>query len=157
MNKEFLIYTDGACIGNGKSRNIGGWGYCIIREGKLIHQEVKIEFNTTNNRQELSGVINALTYCQENNLGYFTILSDSQYVVKGFNEWMLNWRKKGWVKGLDKKPIPNDDLWKKLWWLKELLKPVFLVWVRGHNGDKWNEYADKLIEVEMAKHGSYAF
>lgn len=157
MNKEFLIYTDGACIGNGKSKNIGGWSFCIVREDKLINQSVSVEFNTTNNRQELTGVINALTYCEINNLSSFTLFSDSQYVVKGFNDWMVNWRKKGWVKGAEKKPIPNQDLWMQLWALKQSIGHISLFWVRGHNGNKWNEYVDKLIEVEMSKHGTYAF
>lgn len=154
MNKEFLIYTDGACIGNGKSKNIGGWSYCIVKEDVLIHESVSVEFNTTNNRQELSGVINALIYCKKNSFSSlsFDLFSDSQYVVKGFNEWMHNWRRKGWVKEEPKIPIPNADLWKQLFDFKMDFGKISLIWVKGHAGNKWNERADRLIEIEMAKY-----
>lgn len=149
---DLVIYTDGACIGNGKAKNIGGWSFVIIENGKLIHQSVCVEFNTTNNRQELLAVIRALQHCVDNKIKSFTLYSDSQYVVNGYNSWMIKWQRRGWVRGQDKNPIPNDDLWKILNHLKELLAWRQIEWVRGHSGNKWNEYADRLIEIEMSKH-----
>lgn len=150
---QFSIYTDGACRGNGQAKNIGGWGFIVTENNMLIHEEVKIEFNTTNNRQEMTAVLNAILFCKENNIESFRICSDSQYVVNGFNDWMYKWAKKGWIrgKGITLQVIPNADIWRQLYSETVGLMKVDLIWVRGHNGNKWNEYADKLIESAIEK------
>jgi ribonuclease HI len=148
MKPEFEIYTDGACIGNGQKDNIGGWSFVIVENDKNISEAVGVEFNTTNNRQEILGVLNSLRCCVEHDIESFVIYSDSQYVVKGFNDWMYGWALKRWMRKGEL--IPNADLWKDMFEIKKSFEKVDLQWVRGHNGNKWNEHADQLIEKEMA-------
>lgn len=139
---KFIIYTDGACVPNPGD---GGWGFVIVdRNGDI--KRYGGDKNTTNNRMELIAVIKALDYFStpQNILIY----SDSQYVVNGFNSWMHTWKKKG-------KTMKNPDLWNRLMRLKEFHNKVKACWVRGHNGNKYNEIADDLsvIGMEMAKIG----
>lgn len=151
MITESEIYTDGACIGNGKKENIGGWSFVHVDRNQNLIEAVGVEYNTTNNRQEITAVLNALQYCLDHKITLFTIFSDSQYVVNGFNTWMHGWRNKRWVRGNPPAEIPNADLWKKMWIVKQALGKVDLKWVRGHDGNKWNEYADELINKEIEK------
>lgn len=151
MRKEFEIYTDGACIGNGQKENIGGWSFVVVKGKSLFYESCEIELNTTNNRQEITAVLNALLFCQEKNIKDFVIYSDSQYVVNGFTDWMHSWRKKSWLRGKPPVIIPNADLWKEMYKVRFKFESVDLRWVRGHNGNEWNEYADQLIETELSK------
>lgn len=155
MKKEFEIYTDGACIGNGNPENIGGWSFVFIQKGELFFKAVGVEKNTTNNRQEITGVLNSLRCCLEYKITDFIIFSDSQYVVNGFNSWVINWAKKHFMRGYPPAPIPNQDLWKQMYHIKDQFQSVDLRWVKGHNGNKWNEFADQLIEDEMAKDSNF--
>lgn len=150
MKPEYEIYTDGACIGNGKAENIGGWSFVFVKEGKNYFESVGVVFDTTNNRQEMLAVLNALRCCVEHDIVSFVLYSDSQYVVKGFNDWMYGWKVKQWRRGQFRDLIPNADLWQELFAIKLKFESVNMQWVRGHNGNKWNEYADQLIEREMA-------
>jgi len=150
MKPEFEIYTDGACIGNGKKENIGGWSFVFVSKGEKFFESVGVVFNTTNNRQEILGVLNALRCCVEHDISSFVLYSDSQYVVNGFNEWMEKWKRKEWRRGAFRDFIPNHDLWQDLYAIKKQFTGVNLQWVRGHAGNKWNEYADQLIEKEMS-------
>ena len=151
MKSEFEIYTDGACIGNGQRKNIGGWGFVCIERGKHFYETTGIEYNTTNNRQEILAVLNALRCCKEYNITSFTIYSDSQYVVNGFNNWMHKWKKKNWIRGTASKPQPviNKDLWQEMYKIRFEFDKVDLKWVRGHNGNKWNEHIDELINTHI--------
>ena len=153
-NKKLQIYTDGACLGNGKKENIGGWSFVVVDGESLIYEECEIELNTTNNRQEITAVLNSLKYCHENDIVDFVIYCDSQYVVTGFMNWMHKWRSNGWVRGKPAALIPNYELWKEMYYLRFKFDKVDLRWVRGHNGNQWNEYADELIEQQILK--SYA-
>lgn len=151
MSRIVEIYTDGACIGNGNKVNLGGCSFVVIENEELLSHNVRVEKNTTNNRQEIFGVFNALQFCLEFNITSFIIYSDSQYTVNGFNEWMFKWEQKKWSRGYPPQLIPNSDLWKQMFDIKNEFLFVDLRWVRGHDGNKWNELADKLIEIEMAK------
>ena len=142
--KKVEIYTDGACSGN---PGPGGWG------AVLIYNENKMELsgaekNTTNNRMELTAVIEALKAlkmpCE------VTLTTDSKYVCDAVNkEWVYSWEKNGWRKA-DKKPALNVDLWKQLLELLQTHKVSF-VWVKGHNGHKYNERCDELAVNEYKK------
>jgi len=137
------IYSDGGCHGNGQEINIGGHGYLVTIKGeKFIHYTNVIK-NTTNNRQELQGVIEALKfiikYC--NNIPSI-IYTDSQYAQKGAEIWNLKWAKKSW------KGIKNPDLWMELYRLKKKTQTK-IEWVRGHNGNKFNEEIDRLIQEDI--------
>ncbi len=138
--KNVEIYT-GACSGNpGK----GGWGAVLVYGNK--EKEISgAASDTTNNRMELTAVIEALKMLKEPCM--VTVTTDSKYVCDAVNkEWVYSWREKGWKKA-DRKPALNVDLWEKLLALLEIHKVEF-VWVRGHNGHPYNERCDSLAVNE---------
>lgn len=130
------IYTDGACRGN---PGPGGWGALLRYKGneKTLHGGEK---NTTNNRMELMAAIMALESLTRPCVVHLT--TDSQYVMKGITEWMVNWKKRGW-KTASRQPVKNVDLWQRL---DKALAPheVEWFWIRGHTGHPENERADQL-------------
>ena len=134
--KTVIIYTDGACRGN---PGPGGWGV-LIEFGQLSRELYGGENNTTNNKMELKAAIMALRELKEPcEINFYT---DSKYVLKGIEEWIHNWKKKGWV-GANKKPIKNIELWKELDELRDEHN-IKWNWVKGHSGDPGNETADML-------------
>lgn len=139
MSDKVKAYTDGACRGN---PGPGGWGVLLRfndHEKRLFGGEAQ----TTNNRMELMAVIQALESLKRE--CSVTITSDSQYVLKGINEWMANWKKRGW-KTAAKKPVKNVDLWQRLDKACETHN-IEWVWVRGHSGHTENEIADELANL----------
>ena len=130
------IFTDGACRGN---PGPGGWG-ALLRFGGEEKTLFGGEQDTTNNRMELTAVIEALGALKRP--CDVTLTSDSTYVIKGIQEWMPNWKKRGW-KTASKKPVKNVDLWKKLDVLIVEHK-IDWQWVKGHSGHPDNELADQL-------------
>lgn len=130
------IFTDGACRGN---PGPGGWG-ALLRFGGEEKTLFGGEEDTTNNRMELTAVIEALGALKRP--CDVTLTSDSTYVLKGIQEWMPNWKKRGW-KTASKKPVKNVDLWKKLDVLIVEHK-IDWQWVKGHSGHPENELADQL-------------
>lgn len=134
--KQVTIYTDGACKGNpGK----GGWG-AILQFGPHEKELYGYEAQTTNNRMELMAVIVALETLKEP--CQIDLYSDSSYVLKGIKEWIHGWKARGW-KTADKKPVKNDDLWRRLDEARQRHR-VTWNWVKGHAGDVMNERADGL-------------
>ena len=137
MKKHVDIYTDGACRGN---PGPGGWGTILVYNG--IEKEMcGGEKETTNNRMELTAVIEGLRALKES--CDVTLYSDSKYVVDALKlGWVYMWKQRNWRKSDGKKAL-NDDLWKEL--VEEYEKhAVTLVWVKGHNGHSYNERCDKL-------------
>ncbi|MBE6469333.1 MAG: ribonuclease HI [Coriobacteriaceae bacterium] len=139
---EVEAYTDGAARGN---PGPGGYGAVLTYtapSGKRHTLELSAGFErTTNNRMEILGVVAALEAltrpCE------VTVHSDSQYVVKAFNDrWVEGWMRRGW-KTAGKKPVKNVDLWKRLLAAKEPHEVRF-VWVKGHAGNPLNERCDEL-------------
>jgi len=133
------IYTDGACRGN---PGIGGWGASLSYNG--THKEIYGgELETTNNRMELTAVIEALKILKQPS--ELTVNSDSKYVLSGINEWLPNWKKRNW-KTASRKPVKNVDLWQQL---DELIQPhaIKWVWVKGHSGNVGNDRADELANL----------
>jgi ribonuclease HI len=142
MNVE--IFTDGACSGN---PGPGGYGAILRAMGK--ERELSGgELNTTNNRMELTAVIEALSA-----LKYpcnVTVTTDSRYVCDGINKgWAKGWKRRGWKKA-DNKPALNADLWEKLLALIDIHRVTF-IWVKGHDGHPENERCDELAR-EGIKH-----
>ena len=135
--KQVKIYTDGACIGN---PGPGGWG-AILRYNDYEKEISGGEADTTNNRMELSAVINALALLKEP--CKVTLYSDSQYVC---NAIKLGWAKKGkangWMRN-KKEPALNQELWDKLLELCEI-HDIDVQWVKGHAGHPENERCDRL-------------
>ena len=136
MSDMVEAFTDGACRGN---PGPGGWGVLLRFNGK----EKRLcggEAETTNNRMELMAVIQALESLSRECT--VKVTSDSQYVLKGINEWMENWKKRGW-KTAAKKPVKNVDLWQRLDEARES-HDIEWAWVKGHSGHIENEIADEL-------------
>lgn len=140
------IYTDGSCLGNGKTQNSGGFGVVVVDNNKVIKAYSKKNENTTNNREEIRAILWAMIN-YGTKLGNWTLIptvySDSAYCVNTFNEWMFNWQKKGWIKS-DKKVPENLDLIQAYYDLFQQGYRIDLQKVKGHAGNQWNELADKL-------------
>ncbi|HEX4986075.1 MAG TPA: ribonuclease HI [Burkholderiales bacterium] len=147
MSEVVEVYTDGACKGN---PGPGGWGVWMKWGG---HEKVLCggEAATTNNRMEMTAVIEALAALKRN--CRVRLHTDSRYVHDGISSWIHSWKKRGWLTA-DRKPVKNADLWRRL---DELVQAhdVEWVWVRGHAGDPGNEKADELanrgVEIALAR------
>ncbi len=134
MKKKITIYTDGACSGNpGK----GGWAAVII-EDKNEKTISGSEPLTTNNRMELSAVINALKEVGSAELDIYT---DSKYVKNGIESWIKNWKINVWMTAA-KQPVKNKDLWLELDILVSK-KEIEWKWVKGHSNDHYNTIVDE--------------
>ena len=136
MTPKVTIYTDGACKGN---PGPGGWG-AILFYGDKKKEISGGEPGTTNNRMELMAAIQALELL--NRPCKVELHTDSQYVMKGIQEWIRGWKARGW-KTADKSPVKNDDLWKRLD-AARARHDVDWRWVKGHAGHPLNERADQL-------------
>ena len=138
MEKTIAVYTDGACSGN---PGPGGWGTIIIDENE--EKEFSgFEPNTTNNRMELTAVIQGLSALKEQQASV-TVYTDSQYIVNAINlHWLDNWQIKGWTNA-SKKPVANRDLWEMIIDLNKKYKPTY-VWVKGHSSNEYNNRCDAL-------------
>ena len=137
------LYTDGACKGN---PGPGGWGV-LMRYGRHEKELFGGEAQTTNNRMELSAVIEGLAAltrpCR------VVICTDSQYVKNGMEKWIHGWKRNGW-KTAAKQPVKNAELWQRL---DELAaqQQIEWQWVRGHTGHPENERADELANRGAAQ------
>ena len=136
MNDKVEIFTDGACRGN---PGPGGWGVLLRFQGKektLYGGETE----TTNNRMELMAAIIGLESLNES--CSVTLTTDSKYVMHGITDWIENWKKRGW-KTAAKKPVKNEDLWRRL---DEACNQheINWHWVKGHSGHRENELVDAL-------------
>lgn len=135
--KKVEIFTDGACSGN---PGPGGWG-AVLRFGGREKELSGGEKDTTNNRMELTAVIEALSALKEP--CEVALTTDSKYVCEAINQrWVYGWKANGWKKA-DKKPALNIDLWERLLPLLDTHKVTFL-WVKGHAGHPENERCDAL-------------
>ena len=143
MTDLVQVYTDGACKGN---PGPGGWGALLVYKG-VEHELWGGERDTTNNRMELTAAIQALAAlkrtCQ------VQLVTDSEYVMRGIQEWLPNWKKRGW-KTAARQPVKNADLWQAL--DEQVARhEVHWHWVRGHNGHPGNERADQLANRGVAE------
>ena len=139
------LYTDGACTGN---PGPGGWGY-ILRDPETGKEKEGSggDPQTTNNRMELLSVIEGLRALRKP--ATVRLVSDSQYVVKGLQEWLKGWKARGWRKA-DKSPVLNRELWEEL----DRLAAVHDVrpeWIRGHQGHHFNERCDRLAVAAISQ------
>jgi len=159
--QAIVIYTDGGCKGN---PGPGGWAY-VMRFGSRYREAWGAEMHTTNNRMELTAVINALAFLKQRRdrtqrscaaksaappawvSTEIRICTDSMYVKRGISEWLPDWKRRGW-KTAAKKPVMNQDLWEKLDALCIELAPLF-EWVEGHAGDPDNERCDSLVGLAV--------
>ncbi len=136
-----LIYTDGACSGN---PGPGGWGAVLISGGH--ERELSGgEARTTNNRMEIMAAIAALEALKRPCT--VDLHTDSQYLRQGITEWIAGWKARDW-RTADKKPVKNEDLWKRLD-LARARHEVRWHWVKGHAGHPLNERADGLARAAI--------
>ena len=142
--KQVTIYTDGACDPN---PGIGGWA-AILLFGDTRKEISGGTRESTNNRMELSGAIEALKQLKEPCA--VTLITDSEYVKNAFTQgWLENWLRRGW-KTSDKKPVKNQDLWKELYALTQEHQ-IEWKWVRGHAVDELNNRCDELAVAARQK------
>ena len=142
--KHVDIYTDGACRGN---PGPGGWGAILSYHG--VEKELSGgESNTTNNRMELTAVIEGLSALKESCI--VELYSDSKYVIDALEKgWAWGWKKKGWIKS-DKKPALNPDLWEKLLTLTQRHEMRYH-WVKGHAENPYNNRCDQMAVAQAQK------
>lgn len=143
--EEVIIYTDGACSGN---PGPGGWG-AILKAGTNMKELSGGEANTTNNRMEMTAIIQALSALKRPCDVILT--SDSKYVIDAIEKgWVKKWKSNNWMRN-KKDPALNVDLWEKILALLDIHKVNF-VWVKGHAGHPENERCDELAVMESKKY-----
>lgn len=148
------IFCDGAAVPN---PGLGGWGVVVFEDGAEIFSAHGGEAEATNNQMELTAILNAIDEAWKHvcDWGKVTIWSDSQYCVRGVNEWMPGWKSKGWQRGSDKaepknRELANAELWKAIDAMLEgapNFGEISIQWVKGHIGIAGNERADELAEM----------
>jgi len=145
-NKPVVIYTDGGCEPN---PGTGGWG-AVLLCGKHVKELSGGEVHTTNNRMEMMAAVAALSALKRP--CKVDLHSDSVYLVKGMTEWIHNWKRKQWHRG--GKLVKNLELWQQLDKLAQM-HDVTWIWVRGHDGNYYNERCDQLagdaIQAQRSK------
>lgn len=152
---RILLYTDGACRGNQFDNNIGAWAFKLLFENKdgSLHNYTKegsgTAKDTTNNKMELTAVIEGLKAIKDKQSHPIVVYSDSDYVVSGATVWYKGWEQKGWKK------VKNPDLWQELLKLVRECKDVIFEHVPGHSGVELNELVDKLCNKCMDNARSY--
>jgi len=130
------IFTDGACSGN---PGPGGYG-AILKYHRQVKEISGCEPETTNNRMEMTAIIEALR--QLKRPCKIKVITDSSYIVKGMTEWLPGWVRRNWLNS-QKKPVLNRDLWEKLMKLNQEHQIEWL-WIKGHDGHPENERCDQL-------------
>ena len=137
------IYTDGACSGN---PGPGGWG-AVILGGAEPQELYGGAAQTTNNRMEMTAVIEALRHFPDGQ--QLTLYTDSSYVKDGITKWITGWKRNGW-RTSQRKPVKNQELWQAM--DKETMRlEIDWRWVKGHAGNRWNERADALARQGVAE------
>lgn len=141
QENKIIIYTDGSARGN---PGPAGWGAIVFVGDKKTEMGGRSD-RATNNQMELTGPIEALRFLKHyDHHGLIEIFSDSKYVILGITEWIFNWEKNNW-RNAAKKPVLNKELWEELYSLVKYFekeKKIKWTYVKGHNGDEWNERAD---------------
>ena len=133
-----VIYTDGACSGN---PGPGGWAWAVAPSGDI--NESGAEARSTNQRMEIMAAYQAVIHFEEDPR-IIRIVADSTYVVKCFNDgWWRGWHKRGW-KNSQRQPVANRDLWEPFIELVIKRGRVEFEWVKGHSGNRMNDYVDAL-------------
>lgn len=155
------IWTDGSCVGDPQSKDprAGAWawiktnyvdGQVDMAHSQMTEAKSMAYKNTNSARMEMMAVIDAL---ESSNEDYVVIHSDSMYIIEPhIKDWIEEWRANGWKKQPgNKRQIENADLWERLYIAEKHHRRVSFVWVKAHNGDKWNTACDKLARKKANK------
>ena len=140
---DIVCYCDGACTGN---PGPGGWGAIVLTPDGVVRELGGAAEHTTNNRMELSGAIHALNLVRTLKTTPVRVYTDSKYVIQGIMEWVLGWKRRGWIK-VDGTAVVNKDLWLELDRLvgaRRETGPATFLHVRGHSGVPGNERCDRI-------------
>lgn len=140
------VFTDGACSGN---PGPGGWAAVWVAGDEIVAERHGSEPQTTNNRMELTALINAYRLLPED--AELTMWSDSQLCVRTLTEWAAGWQARGWRRKAG--PIKNLELVQEAYALARSHPAVQLRWIKAHDGSRWNEYVDALATSQMKKQG----
>jgi ribonuclease HI len=146
FDQPVVVYTDGSCLGN---PGPGGWAWAIP-DGRYDSGGERL---TTNQRMEITAALEALRSIGTGaGSALLTVMSDSSYVVKCFQDrWWEGWLRRGWRNSAGK-AVANRDLWEPL--LREVLetdRQIVFRWVKGHSGERWNDFVDQLaVAAAMA-------
>ncbi len=144
--ERLTLYTDGGSHGNPGE---GAWAFYLVDDATdAPTYKSGYEHHTTNNRMELEAVIAGLHEVAELGGRTVEVRTDSEYVRKGITEWIHRWKKNGW-RTAARKPVKNEDLWRKLDEISARLDTQWL-WVKGHAGDTYNELCDALVQDTIA-------
>jgi len=136
------IFTDGSCSGN---PGPGGWGVVYVRDGEIVAQRRGAEASTTNNRMELTAMIEGLSLLSHDDA--VDVYSDSRLVVDTLTQWAAGWERNGWRrKGGE---VKNLELVKRAYALARARPRARIRWIRAHGGSRWNEYADALATAYL--------
>ena len=144
--KTIKLYADGGCRGNSNKENKGGWGV-YLEYGEATKELKGGEINTTNNKMELTALIEGLKAIKNKDLPIEVYL-DSAYVLNGITSWISNWKTKGW-KTASGKAVLNQELWMELDLEKSKFKNIKFIKVKGHSGNYGNEIGDRLCNEFM--------
>lgn len=151
--KTINIYTDGGCSGNQNEENFGGWG-AILEYGQHKKELFDGDINTTNNKMELTAVLEALKSLKQDNLN-INIFSDSSYLVECFTKkWYVKWQQNGW-KTSQKKPVENKELWENIISLVSNYSSVNFYRVKGHINLNNNSQIDKWFSKFLKWNGNH--
>lgn len=144
--QPITVYCDGGCRGNGKQDSVGGYGIVIEYRGQTT-ELMGYEFRTSNNRMELTAVIEALKYLSDDYRTPIQIITDSNYVVMGTSKWRFSWESNNWrTKTGD---VKNKDLWLELFSLADRFDIIGVEHCYGHATTKGNIRADYLANIAM--------
>lgn len=136
------VFTDGSCQGN---PGPGGWGAVYVRDGKILEERHGFDPQTTNNRMELTAMIEGLSMVGPGE--EIDVYSDSQLVVNTLTKWAASWEKRGWKRKGG--PVMNLDLVQRAYALLKERPHARVKWIRAHDGSRWNEYADALATAHL--------
>ena len=141
------VYTDGGC--NNTTNKIGAYANVIIQDDKIIAQNTQAFENTTNNVMEMRALLSALQYLVKNHLNneQIEIFADSQYVINGLTQWVNGWKKSNWKNNT----VANKLLWIQLDNFYNKFSNIHFTWVKGHNGNQYNELCDSMCTSSMKK------
>lgn len=143
---RIVVHTDGGCRNNQGDHNEGAYALVLRYE---THSKVYgyYEENTTNNRMELLAILDAMKAIHDKDKEV-VIISDSNYSVKGINEWMEGWKKNNWKRAKNKE-LKNADIWKEVYEEKQKFKSILFHHVKGHSGDVYNDEVDAIVNEIM--------
>lgn len=136
------VFTDGSCSGN---PGPGGWGTVRVQDGQVVDERHGFEPETTNNRMELQAMITGLGFIEPGET--VDVYTDSKLVVDTLTKWAAGWKKRGWRRSAG--PVKNLELVQEAYALSQERPGARILWIRAHDGSRWNEYADALASAYM--------